>query len=68
MTSKITNSIELVLGVITILSTTISGQVIFDILIAIVSYTSARLFYHYYGNHIKASIMRFKRWLKWFKI
>ncbi len=57
--------IELYLAALTMLSTTISGSYLIDLLFAIITYTSARLFYYYFGRHIKGYLNKIKS--KYFK-
>lgn len=51
---------EFLVALITISTTAISANIIVDALIGILTYTSARLFYHYFGEKIKFIIDNFK--------
>ena len=64
MPSRITTSIELCLGTLTVASTLITGEFLADLVIGIATYTSARLFYFYFGTKIKAFIGRIKNKFK----
>lgn len=64
MPSRIATSIELCLGALTFLSTFITSEFLADIIIGIVTYTSARLFYSYFGMRIRSYIDRLKNKLK----
>jgi len=51
---------EIILGVLTFISTIITGDYIMDIFVGIFTYTSARVFYHYHKVHI----IKFIDWIK----
>ena len=56
---------ELVFAVITVLATSLTGSLIFDIFSAIVAYSSARLFWYYFGAKIKNGLnqIKGKKWI-----
>ena len=60
MPQRITHSAEIVLGGITFISTFITGDVLIDVLVGILTYTLARLFWRYFGSKIIKRIDRIK--------
>lgn len=64
MPHRITYTIEIYLAGLTMFSTMISGSFFIDLILAVVTYMSARLFYYYFGNKIKWLINNIKLRLK----
>ena len=51
---------ELVFAIITVLASSLTENLVFDIVSAIVAYTSARLFWYYLVAKIKSAINKIK--------
>jgi hypothetical protein len=60
MHAKITFGVELILGIITFISTMIVGHYLIDFMLGVVTYSSARLFWKYFGLGITTKIDRIK--------
>lgn len=55
---------ELLVAGVTFASTIVTGHFIADLVVGIVTYTSARIFYHYYNERIIRVIDKIKSWYK----
>lgn len=61
MPQRITIALEILFGFITYLSTLmIDSSIVIDVLTGVLTYASARLFYHYFGFRIKKIIDKSK--------
>ena len=60
MPYRITTTTEIYLGVLTFASTVFTTNFFLDVIIAVITYSSARLFYHYFGEKIKRIIDNLK--------
>lgn len=60
MPQRITHSVELVLGGLTFVSTFITGDILIDVIVGVLTYTLARLFWRYFGSKIIKKI----EWIK----
>lgn len=60
MSGRISTSVEAMLGTLTFISTLLTGDIIIDIIVGIVTYTLARLFWRYYGPRIVRFLDKFR--------
>ena len=60
MTNKITLGAEFVIATLTFISTFIMGDFIIDLIVGIVTYSGARLFYRYFSNDVILFIEKIK--------
>lgn len=64
MTNKITFAGEFIIGCLTFISTLIMGDFLIDLVVGVVTYTGARLFYRYYSGTIISIIEKLKNKFK----
>lgn len=64
MSKKMTAKQELLVAGVTFASTIITGNLIADLIVGIVTYSAARLFYHYYHKKMIRVIDKIKYWFK----
>lgn len=60
MSGRISTSVEAMLGILTFISTLLTGDIIVDIVVGIVTYALARLFWRYFGPRIVRLLDKFR--------
>lgn len=61
MPTKITATIELILGALTFISTIISGNYVLDFVVGVATYFGARILYRLFGKKILDFVIRIKQ-------